>query len=76
MQRIVEFKKRHFWTSNIDMESLNQKMEQLNQDGWSSTSFLIPLLSEPSPHTLSCLRTNNKISHFPTVLIAVYGSHL
>ena len=34
MQRIVEFKKRHFWTINIDMESLNQKVEQLNQDGW------------------------------------------
>ena len=34
MQRIVEFKKRHFWTINIDMESLNQKVEQRNQDGW------------------------------------------
>lgn len=34
MQKIVEFKKRNFWSSRIDMTLLNEKIEQYNKDGW------------------------------------------
>jgi len=35
MQRVVEFRKRNFWSSRIDINQLNQKIQQLNKDGWS-----------------------------------------
>ena len=35
MQKVVEFRKRNFWSSRIDVKQLNEKIQQLNQDGWS-----------------------------------------
>ena len=35
MQKVVEFRKRNFWSSRIDVKRLNEKIQQLNQDGWS-----------------------------------------
>ena len=34
MQKIIEFKKRNFWSSQVDINQLNDKIYQLNQDGW------------------------------------------
>ena len=35
MQKIVEFRKRRFWSSRIDVKQLNERIEHYNQDGWS-----------------------------------------
>ena len=34
MQKIVEFKKKTFWASRLDMNALNEKISSLNKDGW------------------------------------------
>ncbi|KGK01645.1 hypothetical protein [Thalassotalea sp. ND16A] len=44
MQRIIEFKKKTFWSSQIDINALNNKIAALNKDGWFVKS-IIPNLS-------------------------------
>ena len=34
MQRVIEFKKKNFWSSQIDINALNEKISALNKDGW------------------------------------------
>ncbi|MCW8126665.1 DUF4177 domain-containing protein [Microbulbifer halophilus] len=34
MQKIVEFRKRSFWHSQVDLTALNEKIVELNRDGW------------------------------------------
>ena len=34
MQRIIEFKKKTFWSSQIDINALNDQISALNKDGW------------------------------------------
>jgi hypothetical protein len=34
LQRVIEFKKKNFWTSQVDTEALNEKISALNHDGW------------------------------------------
>lgn len=34
MQKVIEFKKRNFWSSSIDNNALNEKIYALNKDGW------------------------------------------
>ena len=34
MQRVIEFKKKNFWSSQIDIHALNEKISALNKDGW------------------------------------------
>ncbi len=34
MQKIVEFKKRGFFSHGIDVDALNTRIYQLNQQGW------------------------------------------
>ncbi|RYV02161.1 hypothetical protein SOPP22_11395 [Shewanella sp. OPT22] len=34
MQKIVEFTNRGFWSSKVGIEALNEKIYQLNNDGW------------------------------------------
>ncbi|WP_250460227.1 DUF4177 domain-containing protein [Microbulbifer litoralis] len=34
MQKIVEFRKRSFWGSQVDLAALNEKIAGLNRDGW------------------------------------------
>ncbi len=38
MQKVIEFKNRNFWSSQIDTDQLNQKIAILNKDGWSVKS--------------------------------------
>ncbi len=46
MQRTLEFRKLNFWSSGLDISKLNEKIFQLNNDGWvvisliSNTNFL------------------------------------
>jgi hypothetical protein len=37
-QRIVEFRKKNFWTSQIDTGAMNQQLAELNQQGWQARS--------------------------------------
>ncbi len=37
-QRILEFKKKNFWTSQIDTSAMNEKLAELNQQGWQAKS--------------------------------------
>ena len=39
MQKVIEFKNRNFWSSQIDTDQLNQKIAILNKDGWSVKSI-------------------------------------
>lgn len=34
LQKIIEFKKKNFWSSQVDTKALNEKIAGLNQDGW------------------------------------------
>ncbi|MBE8168522.1 MAG: hypothetical protein HAW66_09180 [Shewanella sp.] len=34
MQKIIEYRKRNFWSSQLDLESLNKQIFELNKDGW------------------------------------------
>ena len=34
MQQVIEYRKLSFWSSRVDMNALNEKIAQLNQDGW------------------------------------------
>lgn len=34
MQKIIEFQKKTFWTSRIDMNALNEQISSLNKEGW------------------------------------------
>lgn len=34
MQRVIEFKKKNFWSSKMDINVLNEKISALNNDGW------------------------------------------
>jgi hypothetical protein len=34
LQRIIEFKKKSFWASQLDISALNEKVAVLNKDGW------------------------------------------
>ncbi len=40
MQRVLEFKKLNFWSSKLDISKLNEKIFQLNNDGWVLTSLI------------------------------------
>lgn len=39
MQRVIEFKKKSFWLSSVDHEQLNEKIAQLNREGWQVISI-------------------------------------
>ena len=39
MQRVFEFKKKNFWSSQVDLNALNEKISQLNKDGWAIKSI-------------------------------------
>lgn len=39
MQRVIEFKSTSFWTSRPDLDKLNEKIFQLNRDGWKILSI-------------------------------------
>ncbi len=34
LQRIIEFKKKTFWASSLDVNALNDQISSLNKDGW------------------------------------------
>ncbi|WP_119394396.1 DUF4177 domain-containing protein [Salinibius halmophilus] len=38
-QKVIEFGKRNFWSSKLDIEALNEKISQLNADGWKVVSI-------------------------------------
>ena len=46
LQQIIEFKKKNFWASTLDISALNDQVSSLNKDGWvvkeviPNTSFL------------------------------------
>ncbi len=40
MQKVVEFKEVSFWTSQPNIRSLNQKIEELNRDGFNVVSVI------------------------------------
>lgn len=39
-QRIVEFRKRNFWTNQVDTSVLNERLAQLNIEGWCAVSVM------------------------------------
>jgi len=39
MQKVVEFGKKKFWTSSIDVQELNDKLAQYNAEGWRVASL-------------------------------------
>lgn len=39
MQKVVEFRKKKFWTSSIDVQGLNEKLAQYNSEGWRVVSL-------------------------------------
>ena len=39
MQKIIEFKHKKFWSSQVDIRSLNNKISELNKDGWKIKSM-------------------------------------
>ena len=39
MQKVIEFKKHNFWSNQIDLEKLNEKIAELNKDGWTVKSI-------------------------------------
>jgi len=34
MQKVLEFKKRNFWSNKVDLDLLNEKITTLNSQGW------------------------------------------
>ena len=40
MQQVIQYRKVSFWSSRLDMNALNEKIAQLNQDGWHVTSVI------------------------------------
>lgn len=34
MQKVIEFKKKGFWSSQVDLNSLNNKISELTKEGW------------------------------------------
>ncbi len=34
IQKIIEFKSRSFWSSQVDLRKLNETISKLNTDGW------------------------------------------
>lgn len=34
MQKIVEFSRKNFWTSRVDLTWLNEEIFKLNNEGW------------------------------------------
>ena len=34
MQKIIEFKKKSFWSSKVNISELNDKITALNSEGW------------------------------------------
>ncbi len=34
MQKVIEFGRRKFWSSSIDVEKLNETLAQCNAEGW------------------------------------------
>ncbi|MEW6997474.1 DUF4177 domain-containing protein [Colwelliaceae bacterium BS250] len=40
MQKIIEFKSKNFWSSQVDINSLNNKISELNKDGWVIKSII------------------------------------
>ncbi len=38
MQRVFEYRNRSFWSSRIDLTKLNDKLVELNRDGWTVKS--------------------------------------
>ena len=41
MQKIIEFRKRNFWSNQIDIAHLNNQIAKLNADGWKIVSMSI-----------------------------------
>lgn len=41
LQRVIEFRKRNFWSSQIDVDTLNEKIAELNKDGWTVKSITL-----------------------------------
>ncbi|WP_237059122.1 hypothetical protein [Microbulbifer sediminum] len=37
MQKILEFRRRSFWSSQVDIDALNEKVLELNRDSWRVT---------------------------------------
>ena len=40
MQRVIVFRKLSFWTSQPDLRKLNEKITELNRDGWRVTNIV------------------------------------
>ncbi|MFY8299594.1 hypothetical protein AAEU28_12575 [Pseudoalteromonas sp. SS15] len=40
MQRVIEFKKKSWWSGGIDTVALNEKIAALNGDGWQVKSMV------------------------------------
>jgi len=40
MQRVILFKKRNFWSSQVDIQELNDKIAALNSEGWKVASII------------------------------------
>lgn len=40
LQKIIEFKSKSFWFSQVDLNSLNTKISALNKDGWVIKSII------------------------------------
>ena len=40
LQKIIEFKSKNFWSSKVDINSLNTKISALNKDGWVIKSII------------------------------------
>jgi len=39
MKRVIEFKKRNFWSSKLDVDALNERLNELSKDGWQLISI-------------------------------------
>lgn len=54
MQQVIQYRKLSFWSSRLDLNALNEKIAQLNQDGWHVKSVIphVGLLGVLSAYTL------------------------
>jgi hypothetical protein len=34
LQKVIEFKKKGFWSNQVDLNSLNNKISELTKEGW------------------------------------------
>ncbi len=39
MQQLIKFKKRNFWSNQLDIDKLNEKISVLNAGGWKIISI-------------------------------------